>query len=229
VKKILLTSLVAALAASLAAPALAQSDIDASRKWSWGENVGYMNWRDAGAGAQGVRLTETFLAGYIWGENIGWVTVGDGTPTGSGGTLYTNTTGSDTGVNIAPNGDLYGYAWAENVGWINFDTRAALTPFGQQARLDLASRRLRGYAWGENIGWINLNDASKYVALRCLADYNDDGISDILDLLDFLQDFSACDGQPTPCGIFDPDLDASGNIDVLDFLDFLQAFAAGCP
>ncbi|MEA5557689.1 DUF1349 domain-containing protein [Nodularia spumigena] len=63
----------------------------------------------------------------------------------------------------------------------------------------------------------------------CLADYNADGLSDVLDLLDFLADFSACDGQVVPCGQFgDPDLNRDGIVVVLDLLDFLDAFSNGC-
>ena len=89
------------LSALSAAPALAQlSSIDPTHKFSWSENCGWMNWRDAGSPAtsQGVRRTVSYLAGYIWAENIGWITVGDGTPVNS--TVYTNLSGDDAGVNI---------------------------------------------------------------------------------------------------------------------------------
>ncbi len=170
------------------------------------------------------------MSGYVWAENVGWVTLGDGTPGGGGGTTYTNTTGPDTGVNIAANGDLFGFAWAENVGWINFDTRTSLTAFGQQARLDAAARRFRGYAWAENVGWINLDAVTQFVALKCLADYNEDGLDDILDFLDFIDDFASCELQPAPCGIlFNADVNGDTFVDILDFLDFIQAFSDGCP
>jgi len=74
-----------------AAPAIAQSDIDPTNKRSWQENCGWMNWRDANGGAQGVRDQMTFLSGFIWCENIGWINVGDGTP--GGGASYTNASG----------------------------------------------------------------------------------------------------------------------------------------
>lgn len=64
----------------------------------------------------------------------------------------------------------------------------------------------------------------------CPADYNGSGdAGDILDFLDFIADFSACDGQPAPCGQFgNPDINGDGVIDILDLLDFLQAFDQGC-
>lgn len=225
-----LKSVLVATAFALSALSASAQDIDQARKFGWGENIGWTNWRGANGGAQEVRVAATFMSGYVWGENVGWITLGDGTPGTAGGTLYGNTNGTDSGVNIAANGDLFGLAWAENVGWINFDTRSSLSAFNQQARLDLAARRFRGYAWGENVGWINLNDAGNFVALRCFADYNDDGLDDILDFLDFLQDFSDCDQSPAPCGsLGDPDLNGDDLIDILDFLDFLQYFSEGCP
>ena len=121
------------------APALAQTNISALHEFSWGENVGWMNWRDANSGAQGVRVTSTYLSGYVWGENAGWISVGNGLPTGPG-PRYTNATGPETGVNILVNGDLDGFAWAENVGWVNFGTAAALGV--DRARYDAAYKGL---------------------------------------------------------------------------------------
>lgn len=63
----------------------------------------------------------------------------------------------------------------------------------------------------------------------CEADYNNDGLVDILDLLDFIGDFAACEQASPPCGAFgEPDLNRDGIIDILDFLQFADAFASGC-
>jgi hypothetical protein len=63
----------------------------------------------------------------------------------------------------------------------------------------------------------------------CPADYNGDGNGDVLDFLDFLDDYSACDGQPAPCGnAGNADVNDDGQIDILDFLEFLDAFSQGC-
>jgi hypothetical protein len=63
----------------------------------------------------------------------------------------------------------------------------------------------------------------------CAADYNGDAIPDVLDFLDFMDDFSMCEGAATPCGAFgNPDLNGDAGVDVLDFLDFIEAFAIGC-
>jgi hypothetical protein len=55
----------------------------------------------------------------------------------------------------------------------------------------------------------------------CRADYNLDGISDILDFLDFFNDFGNLDPRA--------DVNLDGLVDILDFLDFLNWFGTGCP
>ncbi len=63
----------------------------------------------------------------------------------------------------------------------------------------------------------------------CLADYNGDTAPDVLDFLDFLDDFGSCENQPAPCGsTANADFNGDTIIDVLDFLDFLDAFGTGC-
>lgn len=58
------------------------------------------------------------------------------------------------------------------------------------------------------------------------ADVNGDGVVDIMDFLDFIEAFSACENLSGPCimnGV-DGDFNHDGWVDILDFLDFLQAF-----
>jgi hypothetical protein len=205
--------------AALATSAPAQTDIDSTHKYSWGENIGYMNWADANNGVQGVQIKPSYLAGYIWGENVGWIRVGDGTP--GGGSQYTNASGADHGVNIEPNGDLWGYAWGENIGWVNFDTRDELKSSGKQARFD--GFRFRGYAWGENVGWINLDDDDVYVGAggECEADCNGDGSLNILDFVCFQNLFKA-DSPGADCN-------GDGSLNILDFVCYQNAFKNGCP
>ena len=209
-----------------ASPALAQSNIDPAHKFSWSENGGWLNWRDANGSAQGVRINATFLQGFAWGENIGYVNFGDGTP--GAGNAYSNTSGADHGVNILAGGNLSGYAWGENVGWINFST-TPFVPAGQQARFDAGAGRLRGYAWGENIGWLNLDHAAHFVATLggCYANCDGSSGTPLLtpnDFQCFLNKFAAadpyanCDGSTGT-----PTLTAN------DFQCFLNAYAAGCP
>ncbi len=206
--------------AALATSALGQSNVVSNHKYCWGENIGYLNWRDSGSPptSQGARVQISILSGFIWCENVGYINLGDGSP--ASGASYANTTGSDFGVNrnAATNG-LSGLAWGENVGWINF-TLPTL-PIAQRPRVDVTAGRLRGYAWGENIGWINLDSATVYIGVRlCAADFNSDGFVNSQDFFDFLAAFFGL--QPTA------DFNADTFINSQDFFDFLAAFFAGC-
>jgi hypothetical protein len=213
------TRVIAILAISLAAaPAFAQSNIAPDSKFSWSENCGWMNWRDANSAAQGARFGLTFATGFVWMENVGWVNLGDGTP--ANGTSYANINGTDFGVNVLADGALGGLAWGENIGWINFSLPTL--PVGQRPRVDRTARRLRGYAWGENIGWINLDspEAGKFVGLLCPADFNQNGSVDFFDYLDFVNAFAADDPSA--------DFNANGIVDFFDYLDFVNAFDVPC-
>ncbi len=65
----------------------------------------------------------------------------------------------------------------------------------------------------------------------CPADVNGDTTPDVLDFLDFIDSFGACENQPAPCsgssGV-EADYNADTTVDVLDFLDFIDAFGTGC-
>jgi hypothetical protein len=210
----------------VAAPALAQnSNVAAWAKYSWSENCGWMNWRDAGspAGSQGAVVGGNFLSGFVWCENIGWINLGDGSP--GNGTAYANTAGTDFGVNRNPaTGMLTGMAWGENIGWINFAAGAMANP-AQPARVE--SSRLRGFAWGENIGWINLDDATRYVSLGCYANCDQSTVVPVLNVQDFVcflnrfqtgDPYANCDESTT-----------APVLNVQDFSCFLNRFAQGCP
>ncbi|MCK6456561.1 MAG: hypothetical protein L6Q92_08540 [Phycisphaerae bacterium] len=180
-------------------------------KFSWGENVGWMNWRDANAAADGVNVGGFFLRGYIWCENVGWINVGNGAGP------YANTDDTNFGVNIAPDGALSGYAWGENIGWVNFAGGALVS--GDAARID-CDGRFRGFAWGENIGWINMSVVvpgqfvaveSSLIPLAC--DLNHDGLDngdDVQIFVNFLllggadwRDVCSGDVEGLPDGMID--------------------------
>jgi hypothetical protein len=200
--------------------ALAQSNISTALKYNWTENAGWLNWRDAGspAASQGVRIGSSIMSGHVWSENVGYITLGDGTP--NAGTQYTNSSGTDHGVNIGADGRLSGYAWGENIGWVNFDTFSSLWESNQYARFDRASGRLQGFAWSENIGWINLGNTSRFVAIACRADFNGDGFVNSQDFFDFVNAFFA----------LDPSANYNGDafINSQDYFDFLTAFFGDC-
>ena len=184
-------ALLAVNTALMACQVHAQTVIDPINKFTWGENCGWMNWRDAGA--QGARIHATFLSGFIWCENTGWINLGDGTP--GSGPSYSNSSGVDSGVNLdLVSGHLSGFAWGENIGWINF------TGAPSPARIDAQAGRLRGYAWGENIGWINLDDATHFVGVSCYANCDQSTSTPILNVNDFVcfnNAYSA--GCASPC------------------------------
>ena len=192
------------IAATAAGTARAQTNIDPAHKSAWGENIGWLNWHDANGGADAVRVHATFMGGFAWAENVGWLNLGGGRP--ANGTAYANANATDFGVNIDPStGNLFGLAWGENIGWLNFDTRTALGPNSQQARLDYVTNRFRGYAWGENVGWINLDDATRYAAYvptACrtpFADTDGDGDGDQDDFGKFQACLSGAN-RPAPYG-----------------------------
>lgn len=207
------------------------TNIDPVFKYGWGENIGWLNWRDANGGSDGVRVHKTFLSGFAWAENVGYLNLGDGNP--ANGTAYANVDGADFGVNIDPlTGDLFGLAWGENIGWVNFDTRTALGGSNQQARLDPAANRFRGYAWGENVGWISLDDATRFVAFvpaSCGDLFADADGDDDVDQADFavIQACFSGQGRPAPagCECFDrPEIGFPRGDNDVDS-DDMQAFA----
>ena len=56
--------------------ALVASNIAPDHKFGWGENIGWLNWRDANGTAEGVVVHETFLSGYVWSRRREAQTVG---------------------------------------------------------------------------------------------------------------------------------------------------------
>ncbi len=207
---------------------LATSNIDPASKHSWGENIGWMNWRDADGGAAGVHVGPDFLSGAIWCENVGWIRVGGGSGP------YANTDDSNYGVNIDVNSDLSGYAWGENIGWVNFGWADAADP--NRPRIDAVEHRFRGYAWAENVGWVNLNDATHYVAYEgCVEDgdcedgdlctwdrctgglcefvpntYGDVDHNGVLSLFDIFCILDGIGGDFSTCSLEDDDIAGSG-------------------
>jgi len=172
---VLLSGIVLCLAGVV--PALG-SNIDATNKWAWGSNAGWINF---GPSNGGVTVYDDHLEGYAWGENIGWIRLG--THEGGGVYSYANTTRDNYGVNRDVFGNLSGYAWGTNVGWINFN------PTHGGVDIDPLSGSFDGYAWGKNVGWIHFKNtgpsaynvvASSVIAVS-KADVNNDGTVDVID------------------------------------------------
>ncbi|MEK7638484.1 MAG: hypothetical protein AAB375_03620 [Patescibacteria group bacterium] len=129
-----------------AVPAMALN-IDATNKYAWGENVGWINF---GSTEGDVDVTATTIDGYAWGENVGWISL-----------TCSNTSSCATvnyGVEISGS-TVTGYAWGENVGWISFNcsNTSSCGTVNYGVSLDTATGDFSGYAWGENVGWIVFN------------------------------------------------------------------------
>ena len=146
--------LTALLPAGIVTLAGAASTIDATSRYTYAANVGWMDWR--ANGTNGVSANRQYLGGYIYAANIGWINLGDGSP--ANGTAYSNSSAGDCGVNCTSSGtdlNLSGYAYGANVGWISFNVTGANRP-----RIEKATGKFHGYIYGANFGWIALEQAS---------------------------------------------------------------------
>jgi len=75
--------------------------IDATYKYAWGNNIGWVNF---GTTNGNIHITDSAMTGYAWSANYGWI----------------NLNPSNSGVANNNEGTLFGYAWGEGLGWINF-------------------------------------------------------------------------------------------------------------
>jgi hypothetical protein len=161
----------------------AATTIDSTDKYAWAGNLGWANWHDLAA--TGAVIGEYVCSGYLWSANCGWIHLGDGSA--DNGIFYSNTSGSDYGVNVqeptAGGGDsmakLRGYAYSGNLGWIHFENQG-------NPRICFETGRLTGYIWSANCGWINLDDASHFVVSNAILpgiDSDSDGIADAFEFI----------------------------------------------
>ncbi len=148
----------------------AATTINSANKFSYGANLGWMDWR--GDTASGAVIGDYVCSGYIYAANVGWINLGGGSPTN--GIRYLNLGASDFGVNHDGLGNLRGYAYGANIGWINFENTGA-------AKVDLKTGKFTGYAYSANCGWISLSNAFAFVQTDTFfagADTDGDGIAD---------------------------------------------------
>jgi hypothetical protein len=129
----------------------AATNINSTNAYSWGSNIGWINWR--GDVANGGIIGEDVLGGYIYGANVGWINLGSYNPANH--LKYQNNSATDFGVNLikldSNTAALRGFAYGANIGWVNFEAMG-------DPRVDLTTRQLHGYAYGANVGWINLGE-----------------------------------------------------------------------
>src|SRR5437899_599745 len=149
--KIKLAPLTLALAFSLQPLAFlhAATTINATNKFAYGANIGWMDWR--GDTNNGAVIGEYVCSGYIYAANVGWINLGSGSP--FNGIQYQNLSAVDFGVNQDGLGNLRGYAYGANIGWINFENNGA-------PKVNLKTGNLTGYVWSANCGWISLSNAT---------------------------------------------------------------------
>lgn len=82
--------------------------IVSSYKYSWSNNVGYINFEN-------VIVGDSTLSGYAWSKTHGWIKFNPA----KGGVLNDGS------------GNLSGYAWGEQLGWIDFDNVSINTATGR--------------------------------------------------------------------------------------------------
>jgi hypothetical protein len=75
--------------------------IDASYKYAWGENIGWINF---GCDECNVEITDEEITGHAWSTQFGWI----------------NLNPTNSGVKNDGEGILSGYAWGSNIGWVDF-------------------------------------------------------------------------------------------------------------
>ena len=115
------------------------------------------------------------------------------------------------------------FRWTSTSGAILMDTLGGSTSYGTAVSADgnVVVGKARPASGAEQ--------AFRWDGFRSAADYDGDYYLQVIDLLDFIDDFASCQQQPAPCGQYgNPDIDGDTLIDVLDFLDFIDAFAQGC-
>jgi hypothetical protein len=175
-----MTRAVTILLAALASGSVAagqESNIATGHRFSWEENCGWMNWRDAGdpTASHGVQVHAGYLEGMIWLENAGWLNMGDGTPgyyadCNVDGLLTVSDFGCFETRFIARDryADCTGDGLRNAADFACFQTAfldqrpagAYSNAVGSDAGVNvLSDGALEGFAWGENIGWVNLGTA----------------------------------------------------------------------
>ncbi len=169
-KSKIFTAVISAFVLHSSFTAHAATTINATNKFSYGANIGWVDWRgDTNSGAV---IGEYVCSGYIWAANMGWIHLGSNAP--ANGIQYQNNSATDYGVNHDGVGNLRGYAYGANIGWVNFENNGA-------AKVDLKTGRFSGSIYSANCGWISLSNAFAFVQTGNLApgaDTDGDRIAD---------------------------------------------------
>ena len=171
-----LLNIVAAVALA-AVNASAGSTINASNRYAYGANLGWVDWR--GDATNGAVIGEYVCSGFVYSANVGWISLGNGAPTN--GIQYLNLSANDFGVNQDGFGNLRGYAYGANIGWVAFEANGA-------PRVDLKTGKISGLAYSANCGWIGLSNAVAVVQTDTIPgglDADGNGLADAWERLHF--------------------------------------------
>jgi hypothetical protein len=144
------------------------------------------------------------LNGYLWFANAGTFLdiAGWGALTHEVGASYSPVSFPD------PNRTIEAYAGSKGLA-------PTLDAFMAQARLQSRQQWRSAYTAAVVGAWVRHG-----FGIQCRADYNGDGVVNILDFLSFSNDFQA--GAPGA------DINGDGVLNILDFAAFVQIAAAGC-
>ncbi len=162
---------------ALAASSHGQSTISPTDRYAYAANAGWIDFRVSAP--DGVRVSDTCLAGFAYGANFGFMDLGNGAPLN--GHSYSNASATNFGVNVSPAGLLTGYAYAANIGWVQFEQTHG------QPKIDLLTGKYSGHAYSANLGWIALDTPSSDLATTTIfrPDTDTDGIPDYWENLQF--------------------------------------------
>lgn len=115
------------------------------------------------------------------------------------------------------------FRWTETSGWIDMGSLGGSVTSAWAVSAD------GSVVVGRSNDSTPLERPFRWIGEPNPADYNGDLYLEVVDLLDFIEDFASCGGLSTPCGKFgDPDINGDTLLDVLDFLDFMDSLSEGC-
>jgi len=142
------------------------ANINATNKWAWGEDIGWVNFDPAG---WWVVVSGTGLTGTAWSSNFGWI---DLAPTNGGVTLTNGVIATTCQSTLSWN------AWSPNLGWIDFSG----------VRIDETGRFYGTTSW-VNSGNISFSWSIHHVATSLLPDCTSvdsdwDGVEDTQEVID---------------------------------------------
>ena len=106
-KKGVLHLLVLSALTLIALPAFASQTVGtiSNAQYSWGENLGWINFAPTTGGSySGLTVTDSAVTGYAWSATAGWINF--------------NPTHSGQGVTNTSSGQLGGSAWVAGLGWL---------------------------------------------------------------------------------------------------------------